>query len=55
MLTLQDGIQMAITLNLASLTIIFIVFYFIRKHLLKKAQEEEDAKKPKPWDEGTLG
>ena len=50
MLTLEDGIQMSITLNLASLTIIFIVFYFIRRHLLKKAQEEQDNKTPKPWE-----
>ena len=54
-MTFEEGIMMAIILNTISLIIIFTVFYFIRKHLIKKAQEEEDAKKPKPWDEGTLG
>jgi len=49
MMTLEQGIIMGITLNTIGLTIIFIVFYFIRKNLIKKAQEDEDAKKPKPW------
>jgi glycopeptide antibiotics resistance protein len=49
MLTLDQGIIMGLTLNTIGLTIIFIIFYFIRKNLIKKAQEEEDAKKPKPW------
>ena len=48
-MTLEEGIIMAIVLNGIVLPLLLFAYYTGFKNLEDKKRNEEDAKKPKPW------
>jgi len=49
MLTLDQGILMALVVNGIGIPLLFFAYYKAFKNHEDKKREEEDAKKPKPW------
>ena len=50
MLTLEEGILMAITLNGICIFIFFLAYFIAMRNYNAKVRQEEEDKKPKPWE-----
>ena len=50
-MTFEEGMTMAIVLNGIGIPLLFFAYYMAFKNYEDKKREEEEAKKPKPWEE----